>query len=224
MRAAKPIVFVDAYYDHAGQALCPAATGISHHINPWGGIEPCPIVQFVTDSIHDEQKSLKEKFNSPYLKAFRELAADTTRGCIVLERPDLLANLVDDESATDGTVRGTAMAELNAMQVRPSQYSPDPATAVPEKSWAYRIAKRLFFNDFGTYNGRDHSQGVGPGDDRTGGGQCAVGAGRRGIAGLERNVAGPTDRTRQSCGTFVSARGRRRRSLPPIRACAYHGQ
>jgi MoaA/NifB/PqqE/SkfB family radical SAM enzyme len=160
MRAAKPIVFVDAYYDHAGQALCPAATGISHHINPWGGIEPCPIVQFVTDSIHDEQKTLKEKFNSPYLKAFRELAADTTRGCIVLERPDLLAKLVDDESATDGTVRGTAMAELNAMQVRPSQYSPE--TAVPEKSWAYRLAKRLFFNDFGTYTGRDHSQASAP--------------------------------------------------------------
>ena len=40
MRAKKPIIIVDAYYDGEGQALCPAATGISHHINPWGGIEP----------------------------------------------------------------------------------------------------------------------------------------------------------------------------------------
>ena len=160
MRAKKPIVFVDAYYDHAGQALCPAATGISHHINPWGGIEPCPIVQFVTDSIHDESKTLVEKFESPFLKDFRELARETTRGCIVLERPDLLANLVTKHSAKDGTVRATAMAELNAMQVRPSQYN--PASAVPEKSWAYWIAKKLFFNDFDVYEGRDHSKGSAP--------------------------------------------------------------
>ncbi len=160
MRARKPIVFVDAYYDHAGQALCPAATGISHHINPWGGIEPCPIVQFVTDSIHDESKTLVEKFESPFLKDFRELARDTTRGCIVLERPDLLANLVTKHSAKDGTVRGTAMAELNDMQVRPSQYNPEGA--VPEKSWAYWIAKKLFFNDFAVYDGRDHSAGSAP--------------------------------------------------------------
>ena len=155
MRVKKPIVFVDAYYDHAGQALCPAATGISHHINPWGGIEPCPIVQFVTDSIHDEKKTLVEKFESPFLQDFRELARDTTRGCIVLERPDLLAALVTKHSAKDGTVRATAMAELNAMKVRPSQYN--PTGAVPEKSWAYWIAKKLFFNDFAVYDGRDHS-------------------------------------------------------------------
>src|SRR5262249_25471583 len=45
MRAKKPIIIIDAYYDGEGRALCPAATGISHHINPWGDIEPCPIVQ-----------------------------------------------------------------------------------------------------------------------------------------------------------------------------------
>ncbi|MFT7543117.1 MAG: MoaA/NifB/PqqE/SkfB family radical SAM enzyme, partial [Gammaproteobacteria bacterium] len=45
MRNEKAIGFVDAYWDDKGQALCPAATGISHHISPWGDIEPCPIVQ-----------------------------------------------------------------------------------------------------------------------------------------------------------------------------------
>jgi MoaA/NifB/PqqE/SkfB family radical SAM enzyme len=160
MRATKPIIFIDAYYDDAGQALCPAATGISHHINPWGGIEPCPIVQFVTDSIHDESKSLVEKFNSPYLTAFRELARDTTRGCIVLERPDLLRQLVESHHAEDGTARKTALAELTAMQVRPSQYN--PAEAIPEKSLAYRLAKRWFFNSFGVYDGRDHSRASAP--------------------------------------------------------------
>ena len=160
MRASKPIIFVDAYYDDAGQALCPAATGISHHINPWGGIEPCPIVQFVTDSIHDESKSLSEKFNAPYLKDFRELARDTTRGCIVLERPDLLQQLVTSHEAEDGTARQTALAELQSMQARPSQYN--PAEAIPEKSLAYRLAKKWFFNSFGVYDGRDHSRASAP--------------------------------------------------------------
>jgi MoaA/NifB/PqqE/SkfB family radical SAM enzyme len=160
MRAKKPIIFVDAYYDHQGQALCPAATGISHHINPWGGVEPCPIVQFVTDSIHDESKTLNDKFNSPYMTAFRELARDTTRGCIVLERPDLLQQLVVDHKAEDGTARKTALAELDHMQVRTSQFS--PTDAIPEKSWAYRIAKRMFFNSFDVYVGRDHTQNSAP--------------------------------------------------------------
>src|SRR5690606_21113551 len=81
-RAKKPIVIIDAYFDGEGQALCPAATGITNHINPWGDIEPCPIVQFATDNIHDESKTLHEKFNSPYLNDFRTLAQETTRGCI----------------------------------------------------------------------------------------------------------------------------------------------
>ena len=160
MRVKKPIIFVDAYYDHDGQALCPAATGITHHINPWGGIEPCPIIQFTRDSIHDQSKTLAQKLDSEFLKDFRELARDTTRGCIVLERPDLLKQLVEKHSAEDGTVRKTASEELAAMQVRPSQYN--PAAAVPERSWAYRIAKRHFFNDFHAYDGRDHSQASAP--------------------------------------------------------------
>ena len=99
MRAKKPIVIIDAYYDGEGQALCPAATGISHHINPWGDIEPCPIVQFAKESIHDA-RPLREKFQqSAFLREFRELAAQTTRGCIVLERPDLLKELVERHGA-----------------------------------------------------------------------------------------------------------------------------
>src|SRR5262249_49412621 len=103
MRAKKPIIIVDAYYDGEGGALCPAATGISDHINRWGGIEPCPIVQFTKESIHSSEsdpRSLREKFlSSAFLRAFRELAQSTTRGCIVLERPDLLRQLVEKHGA-----------------------------------------------------------------------------------------------------------------------------
>ena len=160
MRAKKPIAIVDAYYDGEGEALCPAATGISHHINPWGDIEPCPIIQFATDSIHDETKSLREKFASKYLSDFRKLASSTTRGCIVLERPDLLEELVVLHDAKDATVRKTALDELRNMEVRTSQFNPEKQ--IPEKSWVYRLVKRFLFNDFGAYDGHDHSDSAAP--------------------------------------------------------------
>ena len=147
-----------------GRRLCPAATGISHHINPWGDIEPCPIIQFAKESIHASEAigSLREKFlQSEFLREFRDLAQSTTRGCIVLERPDLLKQLVEKHGARDATVRGTALAELEAMQVRTSQYN--PGNEIPEKSWLYRLAKRYWFNDFGVYRGHDHSRTSAPG-------------------------------------------------------------
>ncbi|QEL13392.1 radical SAM/SPASM domain-containing protein [Limnoglobus roseus] len=153
MRAKKPIVIVDAYYDGEGNALCPAVTGISHHINPWGDIEPCPIVQFSKESIHSTKgdgRTLREKFlTSAYLKDFRETAAEATRGCIVLERPDLLKAVVERHAAKDVTARRTALAELSALTPRGSQHN--PGNEVPEKNPLYRFAKRIFFSDFGVY-------------------------------------------------------------------------
>ena len=161
MRAKKPIVIIDAYYDGDGRALCPAATGISHHISPWGDLEPCPIVQFAKESIYDHDRTLGEKFiQSEFLRDFRGLAQQTTRGCIVLERPDLLGELVERHGARDTTARKTALAELEAMEVRPSQFQPD--REIPEKSWAYRFAKRHWFSDFGVYSGHDHASASAP--------------------------------------------------------------
>jgi hypothetical protein len=140
IRASKPIGVIDAYYDDRGQALCPAATGISHHISPWGDIEPCPIVQFAKESIHDERPLADKFLHSEFLQDFREIAAGSTRGCIVLERPDLLEKLVVKHGARDTTARQAAAAELAAMTPRPSQWA--PAHEVPEKSWVYRFAKR----------------------------------------------------------------------------------
>lgn len=183
MRAKKPIVIIDAYYDGDGEALCPAATGFTHHVGPWGDIEPCPIIQLATESIYDrrtgadaqregeslvqltanvgesqgdsqghaEYRPLAETFNnSLFLRDFRELAAASSRGCIVLERPDLLHELAVLHGARDTTARKSALAELAAMQRRPSQCS--LAETVPEKNWYYRFAKRHFFNDFGAYD------------------------------------------------------------------------
>jgi MoaA/NifB/PqqE/SkfB family radical SAM enzyme len=149
MRRRLPIAIIDAYYDHQGEALCPMSTGVSHHINPRGDIEPCPIIQFAVENIRDERGVFATMRDSSFLKDFRELSAQQTRGCVVLERPDLVKELVVKHGARDTTMRGTAVAELDAMQPRFSQWL--PGEEVPERHWMYRIAKRYWFNDFGAY-------------------------------------------------------------------------
>ena len=149
MRTRKPIVMVDAYYDHEGRALCPLATGISHHISPRGEIEPCPVIQLAAENIRDNGSIYDLMTRSAFLRDFRETAARHTRGCIVLERPDLMRELVARHGARDTTARGTVMAELETMAPRSSQWQ--PGEEVPEQHWLYRLAKKYWFNDFGVY-------------------------------------------------------------------------
>jgi hypothetical protein len=154
MRARIPIAIVDAYYDDQGRALCPMTTGISHHINPRGEIEPCPIIQFAVENIRDGRGIFATMRDSAFLRDFREAAAQATRGCLVLERPDLVKQLVQKHGAHDTTPRGTALAELEAMQPRFSQWL--PGEEVPEKHWMYRLAKKFWFSDFGAYSDVAH--------------------------------------------------------------------
>jgi hypothetical protein len=150
MRSKMPIAMLDAYYDHQGKALCPMATGISHHINPKGDIEPCPIIQFARENVRDKGTVYDIMRNSAFLADFRKASAQATRGCVVLEKPDLVRALVHKHGARDATIRQTALAELNAMQPRFSQWL--PGQEVPETHWMYRFAKKYWFNDFGVYN------------------------------------------------------------------------
>src|SRR5437016_5093675 len=154
MRAQMPIAIVDAYYDHEGQALCPMATGISHHVSPRGDIEPCPIIQFAVENLGDTRGIYQTMRDSAFLRDFRDLSAKATRGCVVLERPDLIKELVVKHGARDTTVRGTAMAELEAMEPRFSQWL--PGEEVPEKHWMYRLAKKYWFSDFNAYRNTAH--------------------------------------------------------------------
>jgi hypothetical protein len=150
MRQKMPIAIVDAYYDHNGRALCPSATGISHHISPRGEIEPCPVIQFACDNIRDPRGVFAAVRDSALLGDYRRTAARATRGCIVLERPDLLRELMLRHGARDTTARGSVLAELERMQPHPSQWL--PGFEIPERHWLYRFAKRLWFNDFGAYD------------------------------------------------------------------------
>jgi MoaA/NifB/PqqE/SkfB family radical SAM enzyme len=151
MRNTKAIGVVDAYWDDKGQALCPAATGISHHVGPWGDIEPCPIIQFANESIRDNDGDIyKTMTESSLLKDFRETAAKATRGCVVLERPDLLKDLAKRHGSHDTTARQTAFSELEVMESRCSQHL--PGQEIPEEKWLYRFAKKHWFFGFGAYS------------------------------------------------------------------------
>ena len=150
MRNRKPIGIIDAYYDDKGQALCPAATGISHHISPFGDVEPCPIIQFANESIRDNDGDLFQTMTeSRLLNDFRKTAAKATRGCIVLERPDLLTEIVERNDARDTTLRQMAMTELSSLDSKSSQHN--PGNEVPEENWIYRFAKKHWFFGFGAY-------------------------------------------------------------------------
>ena len=88
---------------------------------------------------------------SDYLHDFRKTAAQHTRGCIVLERPDLIEELADRHGAKDSTARKKALAELRAASAHSSQYAP-AMEPIPEKSWAYRLAKKFAYHDYGVYD------------------------------------------------------------------------
>ena len=149
VRTRAPMMVIDAYWDHEGKALCPAAVGIGHHINPAGDVEPCPPVQFACDNIHDG-KNLKDLINdSEFLRGFRNEISDHTRGCILMDDPAKLYEYLKKSGARDTSGRGTAFTELSAMSKCPSHNM--PAECIPEKSWAYKFAKKHWFFGFGAY-------------------------------------------------------------------------
>ena len=149
LRTRVPMMIVDAYWDHEGRALCPAAVGISHHIAPTGDIEPCPPMQFAVDQIGDGRDLVNIMQQSDFLSRFRREAAACTRGCIILEDPDALRKILADSNARDTSGRGVGLSEVEAMCCRASHDMKD--NAIPEKSWFYRFAKKNWFFGFGAY-------------------------------------------------------------------------
>lgn len=144
-----PIIVVDTYWDAEGKALCPAATGISYHITPAGYVEPCPIIQCSCDRAEAGKSLVDAVEASEYLRRFRTLAADRTRGCILMEDPALFRRFAIDEGAVDSSGRNQALNELAAMQPRPTHDMGDDA--IPERSILYRFAKKHWFFGFGAY-------------------------------------------------------------------------
>lgn len=149
IRATAPLLVVDSYWDHEGRALCPAAVGIGYHVGPGGDLEPCPPIQFACDNAADHQDLSRLIKDSTFLAQFRKVATATTRGCLLMDDPKALLRAVQTTQARDSSGRGTAHAELAAMTVRPSHHL--PGREIPEKTWAYRFAKKHWFFGFGAY-------------------------------------------------------------------------
>lgn len=141
------IAIIDAYWDQDGNGLCPAASGLSHHINASGFIEPCPVIQFATDNVSDKplENIYKESF---FLDEIKKEIPKKTSGCIIMEDPEWLVALVEKYDAEDTSGRGNELERLKAMPKVPSHGSGIP---VPEKGWIYRFAKKRAFFGLGAY-------------------------------------------------------------------------
>lgn len=141
------IVIVDAYWDQNGRGLCPAASGLSHHINASGDIEPCPVIQFAGENVADGELDVLYK-KSTFLADFKAEIPLKTKGCVVMDDPQWIVNHVEKHKAKDSSGRGNEAARLREMPKVPSHGS---ATEIREKSWAYRFAKKNAFFGLGAY-------------------------------------------------------------------------
>ncbi len=148
-RCKAPLIIVDAYWDHLGRGLCPAAVGISYHINPAGFIEPCPPIQFALDQLGPGVSIEDLITRSSFYRDFSAMVTETTQGCILLENPAKLKAFLEDHQAIDSSGRGTGYDELAAMKARASHAM--PGAEIPEKNHWYRWAKKNWFFGFGAY-------------------------------------------------------------------------
>lgn len=148
-RGRHPIVIIDTYWDDRGRALCPAATGISIHINPSGDIEPCPPVQGSDCRAEASTPLAQAVAGSAFLSAFRQEIPACTRGCILLDRPEVLEPLMRKFGAHDTSGRPDNLASITRRAPCPGHHL--PGHEIPERQWVYRLAKRNWFFGFGAY-------------------------------------------------------------------------
>jgi MoaA/NifB/PqqE/SkfB family radical SAM enzyme len=141
------IAIIDTYWDADGKGMCPAAEGLSHHINASGYVEPCPIIQFAADHV-DEKPMSKLYAESIFLSDFRTQIQQKTNGCVVMEDPRWLAEFVTKHGAKNTSGRS---GELERLKLTPETFSHGSCEVIPEKSWIYRFAKRRAFFGLGAY-------------------------------------------------------------------------
>ena len=149
-RRSAPLQIIDAYWDDKGLALCPAAVGISHHISPSGAVEFCPPMQMSKEFINETGSNLKEIYNnSTFLADFRKLTAEHSRGCIILENPELMVDFLVKHEAIDTTTRQTVLQEFQKMSKLAGHDI--KGEEIPDQNVFYRFVKKRYFFGFGAY-------------------------------------------------------------------------
>lgn len=145
-----PLFIIETYWDDKGNALCPGATGMSHHISPSGAVEFCPPIQMAKDYLNDDGTNLAELCeNSEFLADFRKMTAESSRGCILLEDPEKLVSFLEKHQATDTTSRGTVLDEYRKMT--PVAGHNQQGQEIPEQNTLYKLVKKKYFFGFGAY-------------------------------------------------------------------------
>jgi MoaA/NifB/PqqE/SkfB family radical SAM enzyme len=146
-RGKYPIVLIDSYWGADGEPFCPAAEGLSHHINPAGYIEPCPVIQFSCDKLNGE--NLKDVYeNSQFLKDFKTEILNKTNGCVLMEDPNWLKEFAINHDAINTSNREGLFEQL---ELAPVVCSHGSCKRIPEKNWIYRMAKKRAFFGLGAY-------------------------------------------------------------------------
>ena len=146
-RTKYPLVLIDSYWGADGEPFCPAAEGLSHHINPQGYIEPCPVIQYSCDNIaNGDLKGIYE--DSSFIRDFKTEVNHRTRGCILMENPQWLAKFATDHQAVNTSNRSDLSEQLMNGCVVCSHGS---CAKIPEKNWIYRMAKKRAFFGLGAY-------------------------------------------------------------------------
>jgi len=146
-RGKYPIILIDSYWGADGEPFCPAAEGLSHHINPSGYIEPCPVIQLSGEKLNGE--SLKSVYeNSKFLKNFKKGINQKTKGCILMEDPLWLKDFAIEHNAFNTSNRKDFLEQLANS---PKICSHGSCKQIPEKHWIYRMAKKRAFFGLGAY-------------------------------------------------------------------------
>ena len=79
----------------------------------------------------------------------RRMAAETSRGCILLEDPQKMLAFLEQWLAVDTTSRGSVRDEYAAMQVVAGHDM--EGEEIPERSAIYKMLKKRYFFGFGAY-------------------------------------------------------------------------
>jgi MoaA/NifB/PqqE/SkfB family radical SAM enzyme len=146
-RTRLPMVIIDSYWRANGEPFCPAADGLSHHINPEGYIEPCPVIQLAGD--HLNGNPLEEIYeHSAFLKRFRKEINHKTNGCILMEDPAWLGDMAERLDVLNTSNRP---GFLNDLKNAPRVASHGSCPVIPEKHILYRLAKKTAFFGMGAY-------------------------------------------------------------------------
>ena len=145
-----PLFIIETYWDAKGNALCPAATGMSHHIAPTGAVEFCPPLQMAKEYIHADGSDTASVFeNSKFLADLRRITAESSRGCILLEDPQKMVTFLEEHKAFDTTSRKTVLEEYKRMT--PLAGHNLAGEEIPEKNVFYKWVKKKYFFGFGAY-------------------------------------------------------------------------